>query len=219
MKINALDNDAETKFASTKLYVKFMVSLRCKLIVKSEIENLGFTYKISSHGALDFSEGLSDSQFLLLKKNLKKSGMVLLSESESMLIHKIINTIVEVIQYSDKIPKLSFSEIISKQAVVGKESILKIFSDVKGMSVLQFIVIQKIERVKELLLYDDMPLSEIAELLNYKSKHSMLAQFKKITGLTPSDFKRIKKERLKIAEKYSKSANLDTAGNPRQPNS
>lgn len=197
--------------AGKKLYVKYMVSLRCKIIAKSEMENLGLTYKISAHGAIEFFEGISEVQYGLLKKNLKKSGMVLLSESESesMLIDKIINTIIEVIHYTDRLPKLNFRNLINEHAVLGEESILKIFSDVKGMSVLQFIVIQKIERAKELLLYDDMPLSEIADLLNYKNKHFLFAQFKKITGLTPSDFKRVKKERMEIAEQHFNSAHSD----------
>lgn len=189
------------EFVSKKLYVKYMVSLRCKIIVKSEMENLGLTYKFTPHGAIEFNEGISEGQYGLLKKKLLKSGMVLLCESESMLIDKIINIIVEVIHYTDTLPKLNFRDVIDKHAVAGEESILKIFSDVKGMSVLQFIIIQKIERAKELLLYDDMPLSKIAELLNYKNKHYLLAQFKKITGLTPSYFKRLKKERMEIAEK------------------
>lgn len=191
--------------AGKKLYVKYMVSLRCKIIVKSEMENLGLIYKISPHGAIEFVEGIPEGHYDLLKKNLKKSGMVLLSENESMLIDKIINTIVEVIHYSDRLPKLNFRDLINEHAVSGEESILKIFSDVKGMSLLQFIVIQKIERAKELLLYDDMTLTEITELLNYKNKHYLFAQFKKITGLTPSDFIRLKKERMEIAERNSNS--------------
>lgn len=209
MSDSKLTGNNNLKVASKKLYVKYMVSLRCKIIVKSEMENLGLTYKISAHGAIEFVEGIPEGQYGLLKKNLKKSGMVLLSESESMLIDKIINTIVEVIHYTDKLPKLNFRDLINEHSVSGEESILKIFSDVKGMSVLQFIIIQKIERAKELLLYDDMPLTKIAEILNYKNKHYLFAQFKKITGLTPSDYKRIKKERMEIAERHSNSAPSD----------
>jgi AraC-like DNA-binding protein len=187
--------------SSKKLYVKYMVSSRCEAIVKSEMENLGLTYRFSLYGALEFHEGITKEQYDLLKESLLKSGMVLLGESESLLIDKIINTIIEVIHYSDTLPNLNFKDLINKHAVSGDESLLKIFTDVKGMSVLQFIINQKIERAKELLLYDDMPLSEIADSLNYKNKHYLLAQFKKITGLSPFYFKHLKKERMSIAQK------------------
>ncbi|MAO64117.1 MAG: AraC family transcriptional regulator [Balneola sp.] len=192
------------EFVSNKLYVKYMVSLRCKMIVKSEIEDLGLNYKITPHGALEFHEQITVEQYDLLKNKLLKSGMVLLNESESMLIDKIINTIIEVVHYSENLPKLNFTDLINKHAISGDESLLKIFSDVKGVSVLQFIINQKIERAKELLLYDEISLSEIADSLNYKNKNYLLAQFKKVTGLTPSYFKRLKKERTKNAEQLSK---------------
>lgn len=207
-----LSDDNDLNITSRKLYVKYMVSLRCKTIVKSELENLSLDYKISVHGGIEFTEEFTEDQYDQLNKSLKRSGMVLLNSSESVLIDKIITTIVEVIHYTDSLPKLNFRDLINKYAVPGEEPILKIFSDVKGMSVLQFIIIQKIERAKELLLYDDMPLSEIAQILNYKNKNYLLAQFKKTTGLTPSDFKHLKKERRKIAEEDSNSAHSEIAG-------
>lgn len=205
MSKTGFNKDNNPDLTNKKFYVKYMVSLRCKIIVKSEMESLGLAYKFTPHDALQFHEEISEDQVNLLKKNLLKSGMVLLNENESMLIDKIINTIIEVVHYSDSLPKLNFTELINKHAVAGDESLLQIFSDVKGMSVLQFIINQKIERAKELLLYDDMPLSEIADTLNYKNKDYLLAQFKKITGLTPSYFKRLKKERMQIAVKGADS--------------
>lgn len=203
---NTGSGNGEAKgFVSNKFYVKYMVSLRCKIIVKSVMDDLGLSYKFSAHGAIEFYDVITKDQYELFKKNLLKSGMVLLNESESLLIDKIINTIVEVIHYTDRLPKLNFDDLINEHAVSGEESILKIFSDVKGMSVLQFIVIQKIERAKELLLYDDIPLSGISETLNYKNSDYMLAQFKKVTGLSPSYFIRLKKERMKITEHGSNS--------------
>lgn len=204
---------------SKKLYVKYMVSLRCKVIVKSELQNLGMTCKFSPHGALEFDEETTQEQLDLLKKNLLRSDLVLLNETESLLIDKIINTIVEVVHYTDTLPKLNFTELINKHAVAGNESLLKIFSDVKGMSVLQFIINQKIERAKELMLYEDMPLSEIAASLNYKNKHYLVAQFKKITGLTPTYFKRLKKERSEIAEKEANSSKKSLTEMKNQPDS
>lgn len=204
---------------SKKLYVKYMVSLRCKVIVKSELQNLGMTCKFSPHGALEFDEETTQEQLELFRKNLLRSDLVLLNETESLLIDKIINTIVEVVHYTETLPKLNFTELINKHAVAGDESLLKIFSDVKGMSVLQFIINQKIERAKELMLYDDMPLSEIAASLNYKNKHYLVAQFKKITGLTPTYFKHLKKERSEIAEKEAHSATGSLSEMKSQPDS
>lgn len=206
------DTSNNLKSTSKKLYVRYMVSLRCKLIVKSEIEKLDLPYNVSIHGALEFPEGISKNNYELLKNSLRKSGLVLLNESDSMLIDKIINTIIEIVHYMDELPRQSFSEIINDHAVSNGESILKIFSEVKGMSVLQFIVIQKIERAKELMLYSDRPLSEIAEILNYKNEDYLFAQFKKVTGLTPSNFKRIKEKRMDNAEQHSHSTLSDASG-------
>lgn len=191
------------ELVSKRLYVKYMVSLRCKMILKSEMEDLGLPYRISPHGAIEFGEGMMEEQYGLLRENLLISGLVLLCESESKVIDKIINTIVEIIHHTDRLPNLNFKDLINEQAVSGDESILKIFSDVKGMSVLQFIVLQKIERAKELLLFEDKSLSEIADFLNYKNQHYLSAQFKKTTGLSPSYYKRLKKERKKITEQHS----------------
>ncbi len=186
----------------SKLYVKYMVCLRDKLSVQSVLNKLSVNYKISVHGGIDFFDELSKFKYQELKTDLSKAGFVLLDEKESMLIDRIINMIVEVIHYSETLPKVKFRDIINSHAISAEESILKIFSDVKGMSVLQFIINQKIERAKELMLYEDMPLSEIAEILHYKNEHFMFAQFKKVTGLTPTYYKRLKKERAKVAEEF-----------------
>lgn len=191
----------DLKVIDTKLYVKYMVCLRDKMILRSELDRLGLKYEITVFGAIGFLDEITKAQYDGLKKNLSKSGLVLLDKKRSMLIDRIINTIVEEIHYTDKIPKLNYADLINISSGSDDESILKIFSDVKGMSVLQFIVTQKIERVKELLLYDDKPLSEIAELLNYKNEENLIAQFKKVTGLTPSYFTQLKKARQEISSK------------------
>ena len=194
------NNNNEPRLVRKRLYVKYMVCLRDKLTLQSVLNKQGLNYRISVHGAIELLEDSTKVECQELKKGLARFGLILLDEKESKVIDQIIQTIVEIIHYTDGLPKLSFSDIISKYAVSGEESILKIFSDVKGVSVLQFIVNQKIERAKELLLYEDMPLNEIAELLNYKNQNYLSAQFKKVTGLTPTYFKRLKKERMEVAE-------------------
>lgn len=192
--------DGRMEVVSKKLYVKYMVSLRCKLIVKDELEKLNIKYSISVHGAIVFHEAITEYRINELNQNLQKSGMVLLDEPNSMLIDKIINTIIEVIHYSDEVPKVNFKDVISDKFGPENESVLKIFSVVKGMSLVQFIILQKIERIKEFLLYEDLPLHEIAEKLYYKNEGFLVAQFKKYTGLTPAYFKELKKERANLSE-------------------
>jgi AraC-like DNA-binding protein len=173
--------------------------MRDKLHVRSGLDDLDVLYKISPHGAILFLEEISTSQQNRLKSKLLTSGLVLLDEEESRVIDRIIDTIVEIIHHSDKLPRLKFKEIISEQAEFASESVLKIFSDVKGMSVMQFIITQKIERAKELLLYDERTLSEMSDILNYKNESLLVAQFKKYTGLTPDYFKKLRSERMRVA--------------------
>lgn len=180
-----------------RLYVRYMVSLRCKMVVKSELDKLEILYIFPPGGAIEFPEGISYEQKTQLRKNLEKSGLTLLDTIESRLIDKIIDTINNFIHDTETLPKVSFKEIINENLGDGTESILKIFSEVKGVSVTQYIINQKIERAKELLLYDDLSLSEIAEKLNYRNKDYFLSQFKKITGLAPSYFIEIKNKRNK----------------------
>ncbi|MGF1670783.1 MAG: helix-turn-helix domain-containing protein, partial [Balneolaceae bacterium] len=181
------------------LYVKYMVSLRCKTILNAALKKLELKHRITAHGGIEYYEDLTQEQFHELKKYLQRSGLVLLDEKQSMMIDRIINTIIEVIHYSDDLPKMNFTELFSENAISGNETVFKVFSDVKGVSIVQFIITQKIERVKELLLYDDLTLSEISEKLNYKNKNYLIAQFKKFTGLTPSYFKQLKKKRMEIS--------------------
>lgn len=205
-KLSSNNNSQNCDTVAKKLYVKYMVCLRDKLALKSVLDEQGLNYSITVHGAIEFLEETTKVQIHELKKTLARSGLTLLDEKESMLIDRIINLIIEVIHYTDELPKISFADFISEYAGSGKESILKIFSDVKGMSVLQFIVIQKIERAKELLIYDEKSLPEIAEILNYRNHDYLIAQFKKTTGLTPAYFKRLRKERMKVSISYNKSS-------------
>ena len=195
---------------SKKLYVRYMVSLRCKLIVREQLKKLNIKHTISVQGAIIFLELVTEYRLNELKQKLKKHGLILLNEQESFLIDTIINTVIEVVHYTEELPKMAFDDLIDRRIGDKKESILKIFSDVKGMSVLQFIVYQKIERAKEMLLYEDFAFSEIAEKLNYKSKALFISQFKKLTGLHPDYFKDLKKQRENINTQAGKMSGTDT---------
>lgn len=194
-----LDGSHDLKMVPTKRYIKYMVSLRCKLILREALRSIGLNYWITPHGAVEFQDAITQNQLDKLKEELMRNGLELLDENESMLIDRIINTIIEVIHYSDELPKLSFKEVIGEKLSSNHDTILRVFSDVKGISIMQFIILQKIERVKEMLLYDDLSLAEICEKLHYKNEHYLIAQFKKFTGLSPSYYKRLGKNRKDIS--------------------
>jgi len=178
-----------------KLYVKYMVSLRCKLIVKAELKKIGLEYVVVDLGMVEILDNITPEQHDTLKINLAKSGLELLDDKRSILIEKIKNVVVELIHYSDEVPKVNFSEFLSEKLHYDYTYLSNIFSEVKGITIQQFIILNKIERVKELILYDELNLSEIAYKLNYSSVAHLSNQFKKITGLSPSFFKYLKQTR------------------------
>lgn len=178
-----------------KLYIKYMVSLRCKLKVKDELALMGIDATTVDLGVVELREDLTDDQRKLLHANLLKSGLELLDDSRSVLIERIKNVITEMIHYSDEIPTQNYSDYISEKLHYDYTYLSNIFSEVKGITIQQFIIINKIERVKELLLYDELNLTEISYKLHYSSVAHLSNQFKKTTGLTPSYFKKMKKAR------------------------
>jgi len=173
-----------------------MVSLRCKLMVKSQLQKIGLHAVLIDLGKVEIFEDFSDEQRIILKKNLLRSGLELLDDKKSILIERIKNAIVEMIHYQDELPKVNFSDYLSEKLGHDYTYLANIFSEVKGITIQQYIIIHKIEKVKELLLYDELNLSEIADLLHYSSSAHLSNQFKKITGLTPSFFKNLKLKRL-----------------------
>jgi len=177
------------------LYIKYMVSLRCKMLVKEELKNLGLHYVIVDLGVVEILEDIAPDQFYTLKVNLAVSGLELLDDKKSILIEKIKNVIIEMVHYTDELPKVNYSDYISDKLNHDYTYLSNIFSEVKGITIQQYIIIHKIERVKELLLYDELNLTEIAYLLNYSSVAHLSNQFKKITGLSPSFFKQLKQKR------------------------
>ena len=172
-----------------------MVSLRCKMIVKEELKKLGLRYVIVDLGMVEIMEDITSDQREELKKNLQKTGLELLDNKKSILIEKIKNVITEMIHYSDEIPKINYSDFISEKLNYDYTYLSNIFSEVKGITIQQFIIIHKIERVKELLLYDELNLSEIADKLHYSSVSHLSKQFKKVTGLAPTFYKQLKQKR------------------------
>lgn len=183
-----------------KLYIKYMVSLRCKMMVKEELKKLGLHSEMIDLGMVEILEDITPEQRKLLKENLLKSGLELLGDKKSILIEKIKNVIIEMIHYTDELPKVNYSDYISEQVGYDYTYLANIFSEVKGITIQQFIIIHKIERVKELLIYDELNLTEIAYKLHYSSVAHLSNQFKKITGLTPTFYKQLKDKRKKNLE-------------------
>jgi AraC-like DNA-binding protein len=173
-----------------------MVSHRCKMMVIDELKKVGLQHTAVDLGMVETLQDLSEEQRSLLRENLLKSGLELLDDKKSILIERIKNLIVEMVHYSDQLPNLNYSEYISNKLQYDYTYLSNIFSEVKGTTIQQFIIIHKIERVKELLLYDELNLTEIAYKLQYSSVAHLSNQFKKVTGLSPSFFKKLKQKRI-----------------------
>ena len=178
-----------------------MVSLRCKMMVQQELENLDLRYAVIELGMVNLLEDISETNRLKLQKNLLRSGLVLLDDKKSILIERIKNVITEMIHYNEELPNTNYSDYISEKLKLDYTYLANIFSEVKGITIQQFIIIHKIERVKELLLYDELNLTEIANKLHYSSVAHLSNQFKKVTGLSPSYYKQLKKKRKENLEK------------------
>lgn len=175
-----------------KLYIKYMVSLRCKMVVKEELNNLGLHFMNISLGEVEIMENLTQKQHDDLKEALHKSGLELMDDKKSMLIEKIKNVIVEMVHYTDEIPKVNFSDYLREKLHYDYTYLANLFSETEGITIEHYIMNHKIERVKELIIYDELNLTKIAEKLHYSSISHLSNQFKKVTGLTPSFFKSLK---------------------------
>ncbi len=173
-----------------------MVCLRCKMVVESVLQNMGIYITIVELGEVQTRDALSYEQLNQLKISLLKFGLELLEDKKSMVVEKIKNIIVEVIHYSEELPETNFSDYLSEKLNYDYNYISDLFSEVKGTTLEHYIITHKIERAKELLIYNELSLTEIAFKLHYSSVAHLSKQFKKITGLTPSYFKRMKHKRL-----------------------
>ena len=172
-----------------------MVSLRCKMVVHEELNNLDIKHAVVDLGMVEILDDITRQQREILKENLLKSGLELLDDKKTILIEKIKNVIIEMIHYSEEMPKENFSDYISEKLGYDYTYLANTFSEVKGITIQHFIIVNKIEKVKELLLYDELNLTEISYKLNYSSVAHLSNQFKKITGLSPSFYKQLKIKR------------------------
>jgi AraC-like DNA-binding protein len=197
-----------------KLFVKYMISNRCKLAVKEELKKLGLHFVVVDLGEVEIMEDMTPEQYQQLQVGLISAGLELMDDKRAVLIEKIINVITEMTHHSEALPKVNYSDYISEKLNYDYTYLSNLFSEVKGITIQQFIIVHKIEKVKELLLYDELNLTEISYRMHYSSVAHLSNQFKKITGITPSNYKLLKDKGRKPIEEI---------GNPlreaREPNS
>jgi YesN/AraC family two-component response regulator len=168
-----------------------MVSNRCKMLVKDELKKLGLHF-IVNMGEVEIMENITDEQREQIRSALRESGLELMDDKKAMLIEKIKTIIIEMVHYTDELPKTNFSDYLSEKLKHDYTYLANLFSEYQGTTIEKFMITHKIERVKELIIYDEVNLTEIAWMMHYSSVAHLSNQFKKITGLTPSHFKQLK---------------------------
>ncbi len=169
-----------------------MVSNCCRETVKAQLNKLGLHYVALELGQVEFKENITEDQRSALKIALFKNGFELMDDLKAILIEKVKLLVIEMIQDTDKHPTVNYSEHISKQLDYDYTYLSNLFSEVTGTTIINFIIAHKIEKVKELLLYNELSLTEISYQLSYSSVAHLSAQFKKVTGLTPTFYKQLK---------------------------
>ncbi|MBK9730657.1 MAG: helix-turn-helix transcriptional regulator [Chitinophagaceae bacterium] len=183
-----------------RIYIKNMVSLRCKMIVEAELKRLKIKHAVVELGEVDIMQPLSDSKRYLLKTVLQLSGLELMDDKKAILVERIKSIIIEMVHYSDELPREMFSSFLTAKLHYNYSFLSNLFSEVKGTTIEQFIILHRIERVKEFILYNELNLTQIADKMHYSSVAHLSNQFKKVTGLTPSFFKSLKNKRRTVLE-------------------
>jgi AraC-like DNA-binding protein len=177
-----------------------MVCIRCKMVVRDELSRLGLHYTVVELGEADITENISIVQRDQIRAALLKSGLELMDDKKSVLIQKIKNIIIDLVHYSDEPLTVNLSEYLSQKTSHDYTYLANLFSEVQGITIEKFFITHKIERVKELLVYNELTLTEIAYKMHYSSVAHLSTQFKKVTGLTPSYFKQLRNKRRSMLE-------------------
>jgi AraC-like DNA-binding protein len=178
-----------------KLHIKNMVSIRCKMIVKQELQKLGLHFIMVELGEVEIMENIFGEQREQVRIALLQSGLELMDDRRSVLIEKIKNTVVEMVHHNNELTKINFSDYLSGKLNHDYTYLANLFSEIQGTTIEQFIIAHKIERIKELIIYDELTITEIAWKMNYNSLAHLSNQFKKVTGLSPSHFKQLRVKR------------------------
>lgn len=183
------------------LFVKNMVCNRCIMVVQDELEKLGLDYTNVKLGEVNLTKELTPEERDALENVLVPLGFELIDDKKSRIIEKIKNIIIDLVHHQDNDSKTNLSDILSEKLNHDYNYLSNLFSEIEGTTIEKYFIAQKIEKIKELLVYDELTLSEIALRLNYSSVAYLSNQFKKVTGLTPSHFKQIREDKRKPLDK------------------
>ena len=172
------------------------------MAVKEELKKLGLHFIVVDLGEVDIMEDISIEQREELKTGLASSGLELMDDKRSMLIEKIKNIIIDMVHHSDEMIRVNYSDYLSEKLNYDYTYLANLFSEVQGTTIEHFIISHKIERIKELIIYNELNITEIAFKMNYSSVAHLSNQFKKVTGLSPSHFKNMKNKRIRPARYF-----------------
>ena len=181
-----------------KIYIKYMVSIRCKKLVGAELEKLGVVMPKINQGVVEFHEELTTEQEAQFQKRILKLGFEVLDDLNSKLLNRISVSITKLIYKDTEIQRKDYPAYLVDKLGFDYSEITNLFCEVHGIDLPQYIAIQQVERMKEMLLYEDLKVKEIAEKLHYRNSAQLTRIFKKITGLTPFYFKKLKEKRLEV---------------------
>jgi AraC-like DNA-binding protein len=180
-----------------KIHIKYMVSNRCKMVVRMALKELGVHFVMLELGEVEIMERLTSEQRDSLKITLEDAGLELIDDKRSILIEKIKSTLIDMVHHAEDTVRVNISDYLGEKLNHNYTYLANIFSQVQGISIEQFIILHKVEKIKELLMYGELNISEISYKLNYSSTAHLSTQFKKVTGLTPTQFKQLKEKRRK----------------------
>lgn len=175
-----------------------MVCIRCKMLVRDELTKLGILYTSVELGEAEVTGMVTELQRQKFKIALLTAGLELMDDKKRILIERIKNVVIEMVHYAEEPLKVNFSVHLATQLKHDYTYMANLFSEVQGVTIEKFIISHKIERVKELLVYDELNLTEIAYLMHYSSVAHLSTQFKKMTGLTPTHFKQLRDKRHEV---------------------
>jgi AraC-like DNA-binding protein len=193
-----------------KLFIKYMVSNRCKMVVKEILKEMDLHFILVDLGEVDIMEDITPEQREILKNELLESGLELMDDKKSILIEKIKTIIIQMIHHTEEDIKINFSDYLSEKLHHNYNYLANLFSDIQGTTIEHFIISHKVERVKELMIYGELTITEIAYKMNYSSVAHLSTQFKKTTGLSPSHFKQLKDKRRNPIEEVGKNNSINT---------
>jgi len=182
------------------IYIKNMVCIRCNMLVKAELTKIGLHFSTVELGRADIIEDISLAQHDQIRTALLKSGLELMDDLKGVLVEKIKKVIIELVHYSEDPLSVNLSEYLRRRLYYNYTYMANVFSEAQGRTIERFFIEHKIERVKELLVYDELTLTEIAYKMHYSSVAHLSSQFKKITGNTASYYKQLKVKRRSMLE-------------------